>query len=173
MVEGWEERREAADSVFLFPVVCWLSVMRPHLRPRRPAIGQGIRWLPREAWPGRAGPPRQAEARNAERRFQKESKSVWIISGESQSPPSPGFVSAEIPLDIKPFSLMMYVLFLFTSAGISSRLVIFHQSRCRIFHRTGICLGQTHSTWLSLHQITGEYNIVTTSSQKSEWRLID
>lgn len=52
MVEGWEERREAADSVFLFPVVCWLSVMRPRLRPRRPVIGQGIRWLPREAWPG-------------------------------------------------------------------------------------------------------------------------
>lgn len=54
MVEGWEERREAADSVFLFPVVCWLSVMRPRLRPRRPAIGQGIRWLPREAGLSRA-----------------------------------------------------------------------------------------------------------------------
>lgn len=59
MVEGWEERREAADSVFLFPVVCWLSVMRPHLRPQHPAIGQGIRWLPQDA--RRAGPPRQAE----------------------------------------------------------------------------------------------------------------
>ena len=54
MVEGWEERREAADSVFLYPVVCWLSVMRPHLRPRRPVIGQGIRWLPREAGLSRA-----------------------------------------------------------------------------------------------------------------------
>lgn len=54
MVEGWEERREAADSVFLFPVVCWRSVMRPRLRPRRPAIGQGIRWLPREAGLSRA-----------------------------------------------------------------------------------------------------------------------
>ena len=54
MVEGWEERREAADSVFLFPVVCWLSVMRPRLRPRRPVIGQGIRWLPREAGLSRA-----------------------------------------------------------------------------------------------------------------------
>lgn len=54
MVEGWEEWREAADSVFLYPVVCWLSVMRPHLRPRRPVIGQGIRWLPREAGLSRA-----------------------------------------------------------------------------------------------------------------------
>lgn len=62
-VEGWEERREAADSVFLFPVVCWLSVMRPRLRPRRPVIGQGIRWLPREAWPGRAASSGQKPGR--------------------------------------------------------------------------------------------------------------
>lgn len=67
MVEGWEERREAADSVFLFPVVCWLSVMRPRLRPRRPVIGQGIRWLPREAWQSR-----QAEARKTDKSFQKQ-----------------------------------------------------------------------------------------------------
>lgn len=63
MVEGWEERREAADSVFLFPVVCWLSVMRPRLRPRRPVIGQGIRWLPREAWPGWAASSGQKTGR--------------------------------------------------------------------------------------------------------------
>jgi len=36
MVESREERREAADSVFLFPVVCWLSVMRPPLKAMAP-----------------------------------------------------------------------------------------------------------------------------------------
>lgn len=73
MGDGWglEERREAADSVFLFPVVCWLSVMRPRLRPRRPVIGQGIRWLPREAGPG-PGCLVRAKARKTDKSFQKQ-----------------------------------------------------------------------------------------------------
>lgn len=77
MVEGWEEWREAADFVFLFPVVCWLSVMRPRLRPWRPAIGQGIRWLPREdlAWPGRARLPLLAKARKTDSNYRNKENS--------------------------------------------------------------------------------------------------
>lgn len=121
MVEGWEERREAADSVFLFPVVCWLSVMRPHLRPQRPAIGQGIRWLPRDA--RRAGPPRHAETQKTsfQKWWRKEERPamtgrlqdcVWCSSGK--------FIVAYIVRVLRWCSHTFLFFWFFTNIGVLS-----------------------------------------------------